>query len=376
MSRPAARPGRTRSGRSPSSAPASSAAAGRPTSCGAAYDVVAWDPGPDAAERLSGLAGHRLAVAGAARAAPRAPAADRLRFAETLEEALAGADFVQESSPEVLAAKVALLADDRRGGRPGRRGRLEHVRASDDRHGGRSARRPGRFVVGHPFNPPYLIPLVEVVGGAADRPDGRDLGRGVLHAAPARSCLTMEQEVPGFVGNRLQEALWREALHMVDSGRGDRRSRSTTRSPTAPGCAGRSMGPILTFHLAGGPGGMAHMLDHFGPRCWSRGPGSTRRELTPSCATAWSPAPRGGGRGRRVAELERRRDAFLVDLLLLLERHRTGRPSMAGAAAPYRARTATEVREEWIDYNGHLHDASYAIVLERRQRGAASRTSA
>ena len=132
------------------------------------YDVVAWDPGPDAADRLSQLldtAWPSLERLGLSQGASR----DRLRFADSLEDALADADFVQESSPEVLPAKVELLAAIDRATRPGivvgssTSGFLMSQMAV-------GCATPGRFVVGHPFNPPYLIPLVEVVGGATPSP--------------------------------------------------------------------------------------------------------------------------------------------------------------------------------------------------------------
>ena len=82
--------------------------------------------------------------------------------------------------------------------------------------------------------------------------------------------------MPGFVGNRLQEALWREALHMVDSGQATVQQIDDSIA-YGPGLRWAIMGPMLTFHLAGGPGGMGHMLDHFGPHCSSRGRGSRRR---------------------------------------------------------------------------------------------------
>lgn len=128
------------------------------------YDVVAWDPGLDASARLSILldtAWPSLERLGLRNGAGR----DCLSFTGTLDEALERADFVQESSPEVLSAKKALLAAIDAGTRPG------VVVGSSTSGFGMSAMAaecatPGRFVVGHPFNPPYLIPLVEVVGGS------------------------------------------------------------------------------------------------------------------------------------------------------------------------------------------------------------------
>jgi carnitine 3-dehydrogenase len=179
---------------------------------------------------------------------------------------------------------------------------------------------PGRFVVGHPFNPPYLIPLVEVVGGTGTDP-GTVAWAEEFYTLAGKVCLTMDHEVPGFVGNRLQEALWREALHMVDSGQATVQQIDDS-IVHGPGLRWALMGPILTFHLAGGPGGMAHMLDHFGPALlepWTR---LDAPSLTPRLRDRVVSGAVKEAAGRTVSELEARRDAFLVDLLLLLDKHR------------------------------------------------------
>jgi carnitine 3-dehydrogenase len=225
------------------------------------YDVAAWDPGPDAETRLSRLldtAWPSLERLGLREGASRT----RLRFADSLEDALAEADFVQESSPEVLPAKVSLLAAIDRAAPP------EVVVGSSTSGFGMSAMAaecatPGRFVVGHPFNPPYLIPLVEVVGGV-DTDSETVAWAEKFYTSAGKVCLTMDREVSGFVGNRLQEALWREALHMINSGQATVQQIDDS-IVYGPGLRWALMGPILTFHLAGGPGGMAHMLDHFAP---------------------------------------------------------------------------------------------------------------
>jgi carnitine 3-dehydrogenase len=181
---------------------------------------------------------------------------------------------------------------------------------------------PDRFLVGHPFNPPYLIPLVEVVGGRQTDPEVVSWAE-AFYTAAGKTSLTMEQEVPGFVGNRLQEALWREALHMVDSGQATVQQIDDSIAH-GPGLRWAIMGPILTFHLAGGPGGMGHMLDHFGPALlepWTR---LEAPDLTPELRDRVVAGATEAAGGQTVAELAQRRDAFLVDLLLLLERHRNG----------------------------------------------------
>ncbi len=282
------------------------------------YDVVAWDPGPDAAARLAGLldtAWPSLERLGLGPDASR----ERLRWADSLEEALADTDFVQESSPEVLEKKVALLAEIDRLTDP-------RVVVASSTSGllmtdmAVECVRPGRFLVGHPFNPPYLIPLVEVVGGRKTDPEAVTWAE-AFYTAAGKTALTMDQEVPGFVGNRLQEALWREALHMVDSGQATVEQIDASIA-YGPGLRWAIMGPMLTFHLAGGQGGMGHMLDHFGPALlepWTR---LEAPQLTPELRDRVVEGAVAQAGGRTVSELERQRDAFLVDLLLLLERHR------------------------------------------------------
>ena len=128
--------------------------------------------------------------------------------------------------------------------------------------------------------------------------------------------------MPGFVGNRLQEALWREALHMVDSGQATVQQIDDSIA-YGPGLRWALMGPMLTFHLAGGAGGMAHMLDHFGPALlepWTR---LDAPELTPRLRDlVVAGVERGRPADASIAELERQRDDFLADLLLLIEKHR------------------------------------------------------
>jgi carnitine 3-dehydrogenase len=177
-------------------------------------------------------------------------------------------------------------------------------------------------VVGHPFNPPYLIPLVEVVGGKATAQEVVDWAdRFYTHAG--KVSLKLDRELPGFVGNRLQEALWREALHMVAAGEATVEQIDASIAH-GPGLRWALMGPCLTFHLAGGPGGMAHMLDHFGPALlepWTR---LEAPPLTPQLRDRMVAGCEEEAAGRPIAELERERDAFLVDLLLVLERHGRG----------------------------------------------------
>jgi len=232
-------------------------------------DVVAYDPAPDAADRLARLvdaawpALERLGLADGA-------SPDRLTVAPTLADAVADAEFVQESAPERLDLKLDLLADIDAATPAGVVVGSSTSGYSMTEMAARCAT-PERLVVGHPFNPPYLIPLVEVVGGK--RTDAEAVAwASEFYRAVGKFVITMDHEVPGFIANRLQEALWREALHMVAAGEATVRQIDDAMTQ-GPGLRWAFMGPCLTFHLAGGESGMAHMLDHFGPSLqapWTR----------------------------------------------------------------------------------------------------------
>ncbi len=253
------------------------------------YRVVAWDPAPaprSGCATWSTRRGRRSPSSAWPTGADRAD----LVFEPDLAAACAQADFVQESAPEDLDLKRRLLADIDAATPEG-----VVISSSTSGYGMSEMQtecaRPGRTVVGHPFNPPYLIPLVEVVGGKLTDPEvvawTSDFFR---HAG--KSVITMEHEVPGFIANRLQEALWREALHMVAAGEAtvEQIDLSIT---DGPGLRWPIHGPMMTFHLAGGQGGMAHMLDHFGPSLLSPWTRLVAAELTPSCATPSSTAASG-----------------------------------------------------------------------------------
>ncbi|MFT3872047.1 MAG: 3-hydroxyacyl-CoA dehydrogenase NAD-binding domain-containing protein [Nocardioides sp.] len=177
---------------------------------------------------------------------------------------------------------------------------------------------PERTVVGHPFNPPYLIPLVEVVGGTATSPDvvawASDFFR---HAG--KSVITMDHEVPGFIANRLQEALWREALHMVATGEAtvEQIDLSIT---DGPGLRWPIQGPMLTFHLAGGQGGMSHMLDHFGPSLLSPWTRLQAPELTSELRDAVVEGCQREADARTIDELVAERDRGVIAVLRALGR--------------------------------------------------------
>ena len=195
---------------------------------------------------------------------------DKLRVVNDLGQAVEGAQFIQESAPENLTLKQALYAE---------LGRL----VSPDIVIGSSTSgltmteiqarcaTPERCVIGHPFNPPYLLPLVEIVGGKLTDPAAVDWA-GAFYEIAGKAPLIMKKEIPGFVATRLQEALWREALHMVANGEA---TPADIDIALINGPAPRmvSQGQCMAFHVACGAGGMATNLDQFGPALklpWTR----------------------------------------------------------------------------------------------------------
>lgn len=283
------------------------------------YEVVAWDPGTGAEpalRRLIELAWPSLEALGLAPGA----SPERLSFAPSLAAAVEGVAFVQESGPERLDLKRRLLAE-----LTAVTGEGTVIASSTSGYSmtemATEAGDPARLVVGHPFNPPYLIPLVEVVGGERSAAWAVDWACAFYDAA-GKSVIRMERELPGFIANRLQDAIWREALHMVAAGEATVEQIDQA-IVDGPGLRWALMGPCLTFHLAGGEGGMAHMLDHFGPSLlepWTR---LIAPELTPALRDAMVEGCEREAAGRSIAELVRERDRGLVAILEAIRATRT-----------------------------------------------------
>jgi len=193
-----------------------------------------------------------------------------LTITDNLEDAVAGTEFIQESAPERLEIKQELYAQlgeivppevviaSSTSGLP-----MSDIQAR--------CSSPERTVVGHPFNPPYLLPLVEVVGGRLTTSDALDWVMEFYRMA-GKEPLLLKKEIPGFIATRLQEALWREALHMVANGEASPEDIDRAlRFGPAPRMA--IQGQCMAFHVACGEGGMATNLDQFGPALklpWTR----------------------------------------------------------------------------------------------------------
>ena len=187
-----------------------------------------------------------------------------------LEEALEGAEFVQESGPERLDIKQALYAQ------------IGLILPTSVIIGSSTSglmmsdiqadcTTPERTVIGHPFNPPYLLPLVEIVGGKKTALEAVAWA-GEFYKTAGKAPLLMKKEIPGFVATRLQEALWREALHMVANGEATPEDIDIALM-NGPAPRMVAQGQCMAFHVACGAGGMATNLDQFGPALklpWTR----------------------------------------------------------------------------------------------------------
>jgi carnitine 3-dehydrogenase len=233
------------------------------------YDVCAYIHDPKERESFDAIldtAWISLSALGLEKGASR----DRLSVTSDLDVAVQDTDFIQESAPERIEVKQALYKT---------LGEIvpSHVVIGSSTSGltmtdiQQNCATPERCVIGHPFNPPYLLPLVEIVGGKQTSPDAVAWA-GKFYESAGKSPLIMKKEIPGFVATRLQEALWREALHMVANGEATPADiDNALMNGPAPRMA--VQGQCMAFHVACGEGGMATNLDQFGPALklpWTR----------------------------------------------------------------------------------------------------------
>ena len=274
-------------------------------------DVTATDPAPGAEQRLrEAVQRHwptmqRMGLVDGA-------SLERLRFDAELERALDGCDFVQESGPERADFKADLYARMDAATPP-------QVLLASSSSGlpvsGMQVRckTPQRVVLGHPFNPPHLIPLVEVGGGDATSPDSIQRAMD-FYAALGKRPIHVRREIAGHIANRLQAALWREAFHLVDQGVASV-SDIDTAIAHGPGLRWALMGPFMNLHLSGGQGGMQHLLEHLGGpiESWWRDLGNPAMTEALKDSVVQGVAEARGM--RREEELERTRDELLTDLI-------------------------------------------------------------
>lgn len=279
-------------------------------------EVVVSDPAPGASDLVRDMIERAWPALQRLGAVPGAdPTA--WRFEPDPVRAVEGAGFVQESAPERYDVKKALLPKLDAALPP------DVVIASSSSgllisRLSQGCQHPERCVIGHPFNPPHLVPLVEVVGGTTASRATIDAAM-AFYRAIGKHPIEIRKEVPGHLANRLQAALWREAVSLVAEGVASVADVDAAISE-GPGLRWALMGPHATFHLAGGDGGMTHFLHHLLPAMQSWWADLGTPDVTPTLQSKLVEGVNEAVGGRSVAELAARRDAFLIALLELRRR--------------------------------------------------------
>ncbi len=338
------------------------------------YDVIAWDPGPNAETILVNKIANAwpaLVKIGWAQT-PEPPA---IRFTDSLEELAKASDFIQESAPEQIDLKRKLHADLDQHAAPhvvigsSSSGLLPTEIQADCTH-------PERIIIGHPFNPVYLLPLCELVAGEKTGAEAINVGE-AFYRTLGMHTLRVRKEVDAYLADRLQEAIWREALHIVNEGiatTGDLDAAITY----GPGLRWAFMGSFKTYHLAGGNQGMRHFMKQFGPALklpWTK---LEAPELTDELIDKIVEGCEEEAGDSTIEEWEQLRDDCLIGIMQTLrqfnvasgktladdEAHRLTAASSgvwkAGdeIAAPLNMHESA-VRPNWVDYNGHMNEAAY-----------------
>ncbi|WP_079478127.1 3-hydroxyacyl-CoA dehydrogenase NAD-binding domain-containing protein [Halobacillus salinus] len=281
------------------------------------YDVVATDPAEGAEDRMRHAVEQSWAYVeklGLADGASK----DRLTFAGSIEEAVRDADFIQENVPEREDLKQMVLKEIDRYAKPdaligsSTSGIMPTELQENLQH-------PERIVVAHPFHPVYILPLVEVVGGKETTKENIANAKN-FYEGMGMSVLHVRNEIEGHIADRLIEAIWRESIHIVNEGI------ATTEEVDKAFTHGAGMryaqyGPFLTFHLAGGEGGMRHMLKQFGPalkKPWTK---LEAPELTDELYEKVVEGCEQQSNGMTMSELDQNRNEFLVKLYELVQEY-------------------------------------------------------
>ena len=287
----------------------------------AGIDVRIFDPAPDATARLEHVIDAARRAIERLTLAPLPPEGS-LTVVDTVAEAVAGVVVVHESAPERLDLKQELLAQASRATTPDALicSSTSGLRPSELQAG---IDRPERFTVAHPFNPVYLLPLVELSAGERTSPETIDRAA-EWFAGVGMHPLRVRVEIDGFLADRLLEALWREALWLVHDGVATVAEVDDALRYGA-GLRMALMGPYLTYRIAGGEQGMRHFMAQFGPALqWPWTKLTDVPELTDEFLDRMSAESDAQADGRSIAELEQIRDDTLVALLQALRTQEQG----------------------------------------------------
>jgi carnitine 3-dehydrogenase len=346
-------------------------------------DVRLYDPDPEAGRKVGEMLANARRAWRTLTAAPL-PAEGRLTIVATPAAAAEGADFIQESAPETTELKIRLLAEASRAARPevviasSTSGLLPSRLATDMAN-------PERFTVGHPFNPVYLVPLVEICGGERTSAGTRERAKN-FYASLGMHPLIVRKEIDGFIADRLMEALWREALWLINDGIATA-AEIDDAIRFGPGLRWAFMGTFLIYRIAGGEAGMRHFMAQFGPALkwpWTKlmDVPELTSDLIDEIAAQSDAQAAGLAEGSDLRTLERLRDDCLIGIMQalkargfaygsdlaafeksLFDRAVAGRASAEpDLSAPLALHQAT-VLPEWTDYNGHMTEYRYLQVL-------------
>ena len=342
------------------------------------FDVKLYDPAPGVESRIQDVLDNALRAYQRMTLAP-VGVRGNLTLVDSVAEAAADAEFVQESGPERIDVKKALMREI-----------CEHAPADTIIASSSSGllpsemqanvRHPERIIIGHPFNPVYLIPLVEIVGGDHTTDAVKEKARD-FYASIGMHPLVVRKEVEAFVADRLMEALWREALHLLneDVATADELDQAIA---YGPGLRWAFMGSFLTFRIAGGEGGMRHFMSQFGPALkwpWTRFDGP---DLTDELLDKISDQSDDQAGDRTILELERKRDDCIVAILQALRANDNAAGKVLARyeeqlyAVSHQEEISPEqdlskplalhqdvVQPQWVDYNNHMTEGSYLLVM-------------
>ncbi len=287
----------------------------------AGIDVVAADIDPAMEERLRGAVANARPALDALTEGMRLPAPGSLRFTTDIGEMATAADFIQENTPERLALKQTALAE------AARSAPADVIIASStsgfmpsELQAGLT--HPDRVLVGHPFNPVYLCPLVEIVGGVATS-DAAKTAAQEFYESIGMHALHVRKEVPGHLSDRLQEAMWREILHALND------DIATTGELDesivyGPGLRWAVMGMNQIYMLGGGAGGARHFMKQFGPALELPWTHLKAPPLTDAIIDRFVDGTEAQAGGRSIQELEAVRDECLVAIQRVLAKHDIG----------------------------------------------------
>ena len=243
----------------------------------------------------------------------------QLFFCNSVQEAVKNVGLIQENAPEneklktkvikdisLIAPKSAIIASSSSGLLPSK------IQAQ--------AKNPERVLIAHPFNPVYLLPLVELVPGKKTT-KANILKANRFYSKIGMKTLTLKKELPGYLSDRLQESMWRESLHIINEGYASTKDLDDA-IIYGPGLRWSLMGTFLTFHLAGGESGMKHMLEQFGPALklpWTK---LKAPKLTDNLKKKIILGTKMQSKNKSIKNLSNLRDNFLIDLQKLLKKYK------------------------------------------------------